>query len=249
MKINLISDLHLDFYDVKKACNILNETIIDIDCDLHIIAGDLTSISHKNTSKIIKYLDNNVKSKVLYVFGNHELYHSKPMDAFNKVRDMDLDHISLIENTCVEVDNTLIYGGTMWFNESVESIENTKIYPQIYALNDFNYINVTKDYYTLQNKTFFNNINANVDIVISHHIPIKRMLRYTDAEDEYDMNKFYWCKEAQQYLNIETHKIKLWACGHTHDCADILYNDTRIVNNPYGYPFENNYMGSKIIEI
>lgn len=240
LKFNVISDLHLDFYNYDSAISLLNNTMKDIDCDYHIIAGDFCEIHNADYFKLIEHLDS-FESPVIYVFGNHEYYHHKPeiVDVYTTIINR-YKNINVLNNNYININDNIIYGGTMWFDETPASIVKSEVYPRIYALNDFNYIHVDFEYYSKQNKLFFDKLESieTPDIIVTHHVPHKDMLMFSEDDDKYDMNKFYYCSKAFDYINKNA--PKLWICGHTHNPNDITYNNTRIVNNSYGYPKENN---------
>ena len=249
MKLNVLSDLHLDFYNEFKAYEIIDETMNEVDCDYHVIAGDLCEMSNINYFKYINKLEE-LSSPVIYVFGNHEYY-----NVTNAKREIFLNvinrynNIKVLNNNSCKIDNKIFYGGTMWFDESPESIKSSEVYPQVYALSDFNHIHVDFNYYMEENKKFFDNIkDINPEIIVTHHVPHKDMLLINYNRDMYDMNKFYYCDKAFQY--IEENHPKLWICGHTHKTNDMMCGNTRIINNSFGYPNENvNVFNNKIVEI
>lgn len=245
-KFNILSDLHLDFYTLNKAKQILDDVIGNVDCDYHIIAGDLCECKNPNYLDLINHL-NSFNTQILYVFGNHEYYHSNPTLTYVRAHVVNkFNNIKVLNNEFIDLNGVILYGGTMWFNDEPDA----DVYPNMHVLNDFNLIYTNSDYFKSENKKFFDNliIGECPDIIITHHVPHKQLLLYDDSEDEYDLNRYYYCDDAFKYIN--EHSPRFWICGHVHKPNEIIYNKTRIINNAFGYPNEiSTFSKSKILSI
>jgi predicted MPP superfamily phosphohydrolase len=131
MKIQIVSDLHIEFGN-----NILD--ICNCDCDLLIIAGDVypgPKVINELT-QIHKYHVSN--PRIIFVPGNHEYYgYSKEyidhcLDTYDYLR----DKVIILNNQSLLMNDIMFFGSTGWWDES-----NGKIgFSQINALNDFRLI-------------------------------------------------------------------------------------------------------------
>ena len=117
MKIQIVSDLHLEFSDI----NIRNTQ----NADVLILGGDIMIASkvHKPESEYgIRFRDflKRVSFQfphVVYVMGNHEFYSDGRF--FQSVDDMRAacavhGNIYLLERDCKQIDDVMFVGGTLW---------------------------------------------------------------------------------------------------------------------------------------
>lgn len=132
MKINLVSDMHLNFQDITMPGG-----------DLLIMAGDIVEAGHlhndvddcsikdfsrssrisgvdplpcKLNSRFRRFFDEEMKkyNRVLYVCGNHEHYLNEYHDTHTRIRAALPDNVTFLENESVEIDGINFYGATMW---------------------------------------------------------------------------------------------------------------------------------------
>ena len=112
MKIQVISDTHLEFY---KEIN--QQNIILPNCDYLFLAGDICKIGHINYTKFLQYCSDNW-TKTFVVLGNHEYYNSrKTYDVLlSKYRELFelFDNVFLLEKDILELDDWVIVGCTLW---------------------------------------------------------------------------------------------------------------------------------------
>jgi hypothetical protein len=84
-----------------------------------------------------------------------------------------------------------------------------------------------------------------LDVVVTHHLPSYQSVPDCFRGDQ--LNRFYVCN--QERLIVEK-QPQLWLHGHTHTPCDYLVDETRIVCNPLGYPYEANPTNcGKVIEV
>lgn len=237
MKIDLVSDLHLEF----GACD-----IPETDNSILVLAGDI-HVGDRAVDWITRAVDH--YDLILYVLGNHEFYHHE----YNAVREAWADlstyikPLRVLDNDVVEVDGTRFVGSTLWTAGSQS------------VLNDF--VVIRRDNHVLntwdtreiheQAVQFLTDIlstdYAGKTVVITHHAPVPECVRPRWVGSP--INEMF-----HAYLGdlIVEYSPDLWLHGHMHDSVDIVVGDTRIVCNPRGYvghdrnaQFEN----PKILEI
>jgi len=247
MRIQLVSDLHLEFADIliKNA----GET------DVLILSGDIMVASkvHRPESEYgIRFRDFLKRCSfqfphVVYVMGNHEFYDSGKF--FGSIDDMRAacgihPNIYLLESDCKQIDDVLFVGGTLWTDmnkfdpltlhavrdmmNDYRAIRNDKMgYIPLKPADTVERHRQTRDYIKLI-------VEENKDkkvVVVGHHSPSYQSCHEMYKHD-YVMNGAYHSDLSEIMLD-NTH-IKLWTHGHTHHPFDYVIGETRIVCNPRG---------------
>jgi Icc-related predicted phosphoesterase len=240
MKIALLSDLHLDFH-LDGGEEFLSQLDFS-DCDLTVIAGDLSEVNHWRWDQNVRELC--AKSKqVLYVAGNHCYYGSTfaRVDAALRTLELQIQNLWVATKARVFTKYDIPYGlkdlsiiaGTLWF----ENHSDQDLYK---GFSDFKYIPQLEPEVYKRNLEFQRLLAAEKDkpcIVVTHHLPSYQSvpLKYIGQSS----NRFF--VGAELAPDIENSKIKLWCHGHGHDAMNYKIGNTRIVSNPFGYPWEHKY--------
>lgn len=253
MKIQLISDLHLEF---GKSVNIPKT-----DADVLILAGDIClaktfKSGERNESNIAYYrFFDSIHDKfknIIYIAGNHEHYKS----TFQKTTKLlkkglaEYKNVHVLDNEDIVIDGVKFIGSTLWANVNTESpLVCNKLR---FAMNDFNLIKYKeKENYRklniydmarehkvsslyLENAIIPASLKKQDCVVITHHAPSFKSI-HEKYNSEHDLNTLY----ATDMEYIMSENVKLWCHGHTHTAFDYKIKDTRIVCNPHGYPGEN----------
>lgn len=248
MKIQLVSDLHLEFSDIL----IKNEN----NADVLILGGDIMVASkvHKPESEYgIRFRDflKRVSFQfphVVYVMGNHEFYSDgRWFDSIDQMRAACGVHnnVYLLERDTKVIDDVVFVGGTLWTNMN-------KYDPlTLHAVRD-----MMMDYRAIVNdKAGFRRlkpadtcdrhretldyikhiVDENKDkkcVVVGHHTPSFQSMHPQYAND-YLMNGAYH-SDLSEFI-LDRPQIKLWTHGHTHHPFDYTIGETRVVCNPRGY--------------
>jgi len=238
MKIQIMSDLHLEFAPLK---------LKPVDADLIILAGDI-----QPGGRAVQWAKETFEIPVLYVPGNHEYYGNMlTMDELSRV----------IRNNCIgtnihfldcnhfEMDGVRFLGTTLWTDlldkpfggVSYGVIDSDAAYIRI---NDGEGLN---DH--IAQSLFDENcrwLNAEIEkpftgktVVITHHAPSGKSIH-----PQYAGNPWNSAFVTDMGYLMGGDRVDLWIHGHTHCCFDYLLNGTRVVCNPRGYPdpfggFEN----------
>lgn len=259
MKINLISDCHINFADLTLPGG-----------DVLIMAGDIMEAGHlrqadnagMNTfiadryrrfinEELIKY------RKVLYVCGNHEHYRNQYHDTHDRLRRELPDNVMLMENDSTEIDGVHFFGATLWTDMNKGDPITISHLKQ--SMNDFSGgikmgdgIKVKTgwgdEYYTSKfnpqyAKGIFHEtiekmrkwLEEHKDdkcVVITHHAPSELSV-HEYYKDDYHMNGGYRSNLSDFILDHP--QIKVWVHGHMHDPCDYMIGDTRVLTNPRGY--------------
>ena len=232
IKIQYISDLHLEFKDNKDGLRHM-----DTDADVLVIAGDLDI-----GSKIFDHLIHlSKKRKVIFVYGNHEFYDGKPTHQLKKrgniVSKFNKD-LHILDRQSVIIEDTTFIGATGWIDGSYRDIDIV----QFNSYNDFETIygfasshNVwgkkDKDFicHTLTNSKTKNNI------IITHFLPIPWCISNGYIGSYYNpcfTNNWKW-------VYNHSDKINYWIHGHSHEFFKMKAKETVFCRNPFGYPRED----------
>ncbi len=265
MKKNLqiLSDLHFEFYTNKLEIDKFIKKLINVDTDIIIIAGDLCL-----GKDVIYYLNNirsQTKKEIIFVPGNHEYYGSQKCYIDNMLKtstNLHPDVHILIENY-IEIHDIIFIGSTGWWdkyptNYQLESINDFKMIYDIkennwgvdWGIKSLNFFNYTLDK--------FKNSKQKI-VCISHNGVVNKV--HKDFENNplnsLFINNWEWV--------IEKYPIDLWIYGHSHKSMnfhiqpiieygkEMEFNKSlNFITNPFGYfPFGINkeFEYQKIIKI
>lgn len=264
MKIKVVSDLHLEFSDI----NIKN----DEDCDVLILSGDIMLAEDLHNVPVavdpyspgsLRDLNNKLArtqrfrdflkrvsfqfTDVVYVAGNHELYHSKWFKGIDYLREecARYQNIHFLELDCVKIMDVTFVGGTLWTD--MNKMDPLTLHAARDLMNDFRIIrNDMAGYTTVKpsdtvirhKKTldYIKNVVAEKHdekfVVVSHHSPSFQSC-HEFYKDDTIMNGCYH-SSLEEFI-MDRPQIKLWTHGHTHHPFDYMVGETRVVCNPRGY--------------
>lgn len=241
MKIQLASDLHLEFLQ-QRFPNW--HGVKSTDADVLILAGDI----HTAASGIASFKDWPVP--VVYVHGNHELYGEEYASGVNKLRqsassgsvkyldqDVFIHHGVRFLGTCLWTDYLL-------FTEGQQSL---CMHTARAALNDHRLIQTDNRPFSPQDALACHQasiawLEAQLSlpfdgktVVVTHHAPHFKSVHPRFAND------FLTAAFASDLSAlIERHQPELWCHGHMHDSSDYMLGNTRVLANPRGYPVRSN---------
>lgn len=246
MKISIISDIHLEFGE-------LNEFNHKSDADITIICGDICG----NADSSLNWIKQNYKDYtgvVLWVLGNHELYHHHTLETSASyikqqiVNDKELvEFVTLLDNDCIKLGGVTFVGSTLWtdFNKDDKDRQTAQKYMNDYKMIQSNVHNhnngkiIPKDtqekFY--ENREYINKMISDKKdvVVITHHAP-----SYKSIHEKYEAHFLNSCFASDMDSFIENNpQIKLWCHGHTHCNMDYEIGETRIICNPRGYYNQN----------
>lgn len=239
MKLHILSDLHIEFGDLK---------IPNVDSDLTILSGDIYI-----GTKGLNWIKHNFKNKeVVYVLGNHEYYHCVMPEVCDiLIKETKNTSIHVLENDELIIDDVVILGCTLWTNfELYGDAEVAANYAKS-VMNDYNLIKCMPGYRSLDpsdtigfyNKSFnwlSKKIKEHKDkkiIVVTHNAPSTKSCL---AKYKNDLLTAAFVVDLEEFINDSN--IKLWIHGHIHSVADYMIGNTRIICNSRGYcgPFDTN---------
>lgn len=257
MKINLISDCHLNFDELELPGG-----------DVLIMAGDIVEAGHLRISDNLnrhtfladryrKFFKNElVKYKhVIYVLGNHEHYNNVYADSFDRIKKELPENVHLLEGDSLSIDDVHFFGSTFWTDMNKKDPIALRYVEK--NMSDFYVIkhdglkvtnNFGESYYTdkfsasfvadvfndtvTKLKVFLDQHKQDKVVVISHHAPSSLSI-HDQYKDDYPMNYGYFSDLSN--LILDNSQIKYWVHGHMHFPVDYTLGSTRILSNPRGY--------------
>jgi Icc-related predicted phosphoesterase len=259
MKINLVSDMHLNFQDITMPGG-----------DILIMAGDIMEAGHlrkadnarENTFLADRYRrfinEELVKYKrVIYVAGNHEHYSNSYDDTHDRLKRELPDHVHFLEAESVQIEDVHFFGGTFWtcmnkgdpismnhlkqamndFSGAIKFGSGVKVntlYGSSYYTNKFTPAYAKGIFHeTVEKlKQFVEGLPNEKIVVVSHHAPSPQSV------DEYYKHDYHMNAGYHSYLDdfiMDHPQIKAWVHGHMHDPVDYMIGTTRVLSNPRGY--------------
>lgn len=242
MKLNIVSDLHLELLPTVFIENVTN-ALLEVDADTLVLAGDICSYYKHNIytrflNKMAQKYDN-----VLLVPGNHEYYGS---DINAKLNTNNLqENVFILNNTMILIDGVTFLGTTLWtdFNKN-----NPLDMWMFRNMNDSRLIKdddvrLTADKIVDLFGESYEFLDACLEavsefkdptVVITHHAPSTQSIADKFKND--NMN-YSFVSDLDKF--ILKYQPNLWIHGHTHTSFDYNIGSTRIIANPKGYYAEN----------
>ena len=235
MKIVALSDLHCEF---SYPDNIEG----DKDAVL-VLAGDIFVGTKAFREEYIPKWASMFKY-VIYVLGNHEYYRHNidtlPNKIRNKIKELKLDNVFLLDEDVVELDGIQFVGTTLW--TSLNSGNPVAKIVTKFSMNDFNQIRVGAKYRKLDiadwlymnhsAMLFLESIDySKPTVVVTHHSPHKMGVDSTRYKND-DLSHAYYTDLTQFILDK---KPLMWIFGHTHKYVKEIVGDTLLYSNPRGY--------------
>jgi Icc-related predicted phosphoesterase len=260
MKIQIVSDLHLEFSDI----NIKNENGADVlilSGDI-MIAQDLHDHPEPVTSPYIqlgrrqeaaqRFRDflRRVSSQfphVVYVAGNHEFYHGKFVDSIRVLREecAKYPNIYFMEDDYKQIDDILFIGATLWTD--LNRGDPITLYTVANSMNDYRVIRHDGLGYTKLRPAHtlsrhrkslefigqaIKNHPTDRVVVVTHMAPSVLSINERYKNDRV-MNGAYY-SDLSEFI-LDHPQIELWTHGHVHNPVDYMIGSTRVVCNPRGY--------------
>jgi len=253
MRIQLVSDLHLEFAPIE---------IRNAGADILVLSGDICVADYLNRSEASPYYKkgqiareffNQISQEfetILYVMGNHEHYDGTFEKTAATLRCWLPSNIRLLDDELTNINGINIFGCTLWTN-----FDNNPLNEQVVqgALNDFRLVKRANrkmrasdtriDFY--KSLRYIETLQP--DIVIGHHAP-----SYRSVGDYYKGSIYNpgYASHLDDFIQSYLPNTKLWTHGHMHNCSDYMIGNTRIVANPRGYRDENpEFNSNKVIEL
>eukprot|EP00792_Barthelona_sp_PAP020_P011723 TRINITY_DN588_c0_g1_i1.p1 TRINITY_DN588_c0_g1~~TRINITY_DN588_c0_g1_i1.p1 ORF type:complete len:281 (-),score=63.89 TRINITY_DN588_c0_g1_i1:65-907(-) len=248
LTFQLISDLHLEFFDnLSQAIEILNLQIADENYSKFlIICGDVCALDNVSITlfeDFFQYVSLNFK-QIIYIAGNHEYYGLNFADTIIEIKNrlVNFPNVIFLEKEHIKIGKLTILGTTLWtspnrmysrvfnnFSNDFKCIKNKrrgKILPSDFTIEHNNAVEF------IQN--CLNNLGPDEKaLIITHHVPgfpdvLKQHVKAAELLSLYGSDMISLLRNNRQ-------RIVLWCCGHCHRRIRRKIGGVSIVSNPFGY--------------
>lgn len=261
MRINVISDLHLEFSDLTLPGGdvlILSGDVLEAkNLKLADYTPEIVALNERTGIKNHRYCrffyEECAKYRhVIYVMGNHEHYGFQLQKTYQHLKDNLPGNIHVLEKERLEIDGVIFLGGTLWTD--MNNFDQLTMYHMKSMMNDYRQITMhneaknvwhrltperTVEEHVKTKQLFRHFLEENrvtgapkPVVVCTHHAPTKLSIKPKYEHDQI-MNGAY-SSDLSEFI-LDNPEIKVWTHGHTHDPFDYSIGDTRIICNPRGY--------------
>lgn len=249
MKIWILSDLHLEYADLRRPLAIP-------DAEACVMAGDLCRAPANGVHWLAKHIAYDMPC--VYVAGNHEFYKGSIKEGLEdgKSAAAGSPNVHFLENEHVVIGGVRFLGATLWTDFRIQGSPEMAMHHARERINDFRYIAKRRNpwqrfvpetaYRIHQQSRQFIDTALKSDtiptVVVTHHLPHPRSIPSRFGGDL--LNSAY---ASDLSSIIEERQPALWVHGHTHDSCDYQVGDTRIICNPRGYEDENSAFNPDLV--
>jgi predicted phosphodiesterase len=271
LKIDITSDLHLDFF--LRSNKTLNENKIKVfvkqyfkesDSKTLIVAGDIGHYNIQNY-EVLKYLREHYYENIVCVLGNHDYYllsanqekkYSK--NSFKRVDEArgmynSIDGVHCLNGNVIEIDGVKFGGCDSWYDGSyynqlkmTQGKDIVDYWKQ--TMNDAKRIKGIEDFYDLFaiERKKLDLIYKDCDVMVTHVCPSIN----NDDLPLYKVNDkitgFYSFNGDEWLMNTNA---KYWVYGHLHNGKDFERHGVKCLTSALGYPDQHPYYRVKTIEV
>jgi len=245
MKVQIMSDLHLEHYLSSTLSNIGNMKMpeIPVESDTLFLAGDIGScLDSRNTLKTFFDIISSQFKTIFYIPGNHEYYGSTITEGDHILQELcnQYPNIHFMQKKTKVHENVKIIGCTLWSFIPEESYEVSNEMGDYKYIKDENGNKISVQYINQIHEDQVQWLESEVNIaresgekviVMTHFPPL-----YKGISDFPISNRScYYGTDLERLLGPP---VVAWICGHTHWSFDFVKNQTRILSNQRGYAKE-----------
>lgn len=240
VKIQMLSDLHLEFYENHPEPAIRGNVLL--------LAGDIGYPQHKNYMNFLKWCDENFLLTFI-IAGNHEFYSKRlpHQEMLDLLRGLTTDRVIFLEDQLCRVDcqddHFYVYGSTLWTcpNESIRHnmndykkisyLKSTK--PRVRNPLNTEYVKKINQHSRQQLLESLYKVDGRL-IIMTHHLPNADCL----VEDRNFSGYVSGYANDIVVPDDMIADIVFWLYGHSHEQRDSYIDGIRFISNPVGYPGE-----------
>lgn len=230
MKLQIVSDLHLEFDGPGSMFD------MPVTGDVLILAGDIGVACKPSYLYLLEEWADRYTA-VIYIAGNHEYYNSDVNKVDTQLYNwaLTVPNMYVLQNDFIDVNGVTFIGSTLWSDLSnpLAAIHANS------DMNDFKLIRKLTRKFKAENATDLhrNSVKYIQDalnkiegpkVVVTHHAPTFRSIHPRYAGDL--LNAAY----ATDLENLVV-KADLWVHGHMHHSIDEKIENCRVLCNPRGY--------------
>lgn len=243
MKLQILSDLHLEWYGTASIPRLVDGT------DLVIVAGD-TCEGLVRAVEVLRRAFPDVE--LVTVAGNHEYYRTElptELEA-GRMRARQLG-VHLLEDDAVEIGPVRVLGCTLWTDYCLfgADLREAAMRSASDGMMDHKRIGWRKDPWERFRPQKAASLHAKSrlfleDALSRHHdgptVVVTHHAVTLDAVAPQFQRSLLSAAFASELLPlVDRHQPAIWASGHTHLAMNLRRGRTRLVSNPRGYPGES----------
>lgn len=241
MKIQYVSDLHIDF-DFDFDIDVTNAEVL-------VVAGDIINNDREMVVTYIKSLQEVHDKPLVFVPGNHDFYGYELNDTceFFEESFEKIPGVYYIDGKYTVIGDTVFVGGTLWTNFEGFNGEVVNKALGVHGLADFKWIgygdrairpdDMIVEHYMALDKIWeadMFGIERNLNtVVVTHHGPHQNSIH-----PRFQGNHLNPCFVSMDVGLQELDSVKVWIHGHVHNRMDYTVGKVRVLTNPRGYPGE-----------
>lgn len=238
MKIQIISDLHIEFLTCLQTEKIIST--IQPNGDVLVLAGDIGNPNHPSYIHFLEQI-NKKFSKIFLITGNHEYYGDDVQNCNKKIQDLclGLENVSFLSSSYEDYLGFRWIGTTLW--SLVEPTTPFRINDvkkiRLFSIQEYNQLH--QESVDFLNTTLAHSTTI-PSIVITHHLPSHQLIHPKYKKPPHNHYNQWFASSLDPFIQQYTHQIPLWIYGHTHDFSHLQLYETQMVCNPLGYEEEHN---------
>ena len=235
MKIQILSDIHLEFGDYGFQ---------DAGADVVVLAGDIHT-KNRGLEWVLNAIPGDMP--IIYVYGNHELYGKSLPSLIDKGKlfAKEYSRLHVLEDNHVAIDGVNFFGATFWTDFELFGTPEITGRTCQDSMTDYKKIRRSPSYSKMRSidtaiihyhsKRWLEQQllehQGERNVVVTHHAPSTKSLEYPDDE----LSAAY-ASDLDSF--ILEHQPALWIHGHLHASSDYLVGNTRVICNAKGYPLK-----------
>lgn len=244
MKIAILSDIHEGLNRKRSGADVfglLQEWLDQHAPDVFIISGDMASGPEKSLALLNRLQSGFPKTQILYVHGNHDVYHEDATAAYNML----LQFVGNLGNGPVHLNEEwVVIGDGGWYDYTFGVEEYTAEQFSAGQFNDFtwpdkihahwpeNDVAITERYLAKLENWLMANQEKNI-ILVSHFVPLAHFVQVKNDPAWDFFNAMMGSKGIGELA--EKYGVKKLIFGHIHTRYHEEYNGIDCICNPLGY--------------
>jgi len=235
MKIQIISDLHLEFLSPPQIDNLVGK--IKTCGDVLVLAGDIGNGKLKHYQLFLEEMSRKF-TKVFVVAGNHEYYGNGIDDTDQHIKSVceNMENVSFLCSSWEDYGGFRWIGTTLWSN-----VSNTA---KCFTNDVLRIKNLPIEKYNEFHKEAVNFLSSTITdekqcIVITHYLPSMELIHEKYRNEKENVYNQWFASSLDDLIQKNIDNLPMWIYGHTHDFSHIKLFNTEMVCNPYGYKGEN----------